>query len=305
MIGKRDNEESYQFSSFQKKKLDIYYGRGNLKNTDPTIKPNPYAYNYVFCADCEEKLGKLEGKVIPIIQDEIRLENKQPNYKEVHSEDGITHMECLRLENNLFRLFIYSIVWRFALIHRIQDGIILLTKKSEEKLRNILDSFLNIDISQITTDVPNLPFQVFTADSFMDKTEGTVYSEDIYKNPMICFANEFIIFFYENGYAVERDYHLPTKLMVSAKHILNNPEENPKIGFISNAYFNELMSIVFRDGSKAIINSLTKTVSDCTSLSNIESRFNLCTMGMDIHQRTGKNIIASLEEAAELICNGQ
>jgi hypothetical protein len=307
MVGKRNNEESYQFSSFQKRKLDVYYGRENLKNTDPTIKQNHYALDYIFCPNCEDKLGVLEGSVIPIIQDEIRLKNKEPNYEEIFSEKGITFKKCLRLDNKLYRLFIYSIIWRFALVHRLEDNIILLTDETEEKLRAILNENLSLDLNEIINEkeIPDLPFQVFTADSFEDTTEGTVYSEDIHKEPMLCLANEFIILFYENDYSVTGNYRLPINKMVEADNVLNAVNDHPKIGFISNAFFSQLINQIFSDGAKATLNSLTNKVAMCTGLTNIESRFHLLNLGMDIHQKTGKNIVQAFEEAAELICNGQ
>jgi hypothetical protein len=304
MVGKRDKEESYQFSSFQKDKLDVYYGRANLKNTDPTIKQHHYSLDYIFCPDCEEKLGILESNVIPIIQDEIRLQNKVPNYEEIFVEKGVTFKKCLRLNNKVFRLFIYSIIWRMTLVHRLEDNIRLLSDDSEEKFRKILKENLSLSLKEIIEDkeIPNLPFQVFTADSFEDKTEGTVYSESIHKEPVLFFANEFIIFFYENEYSVTGNYNFPIQKMVEASNVLNSDDDYPKIGFISNASFGELINRIYSDGAKAILDSLANKVAVCTGLTNIESRFNLLNLGMDIHQKTGKNIILSFEEAAELIC---
>ncbi|SFW76600.1 hypothetical protein SAMN02927921_04138 [Sinomicrobium oceani] len=304
MVGKRDNEESYQFSNYQKRKLDIYYGRDNLKNTDTIRKQNHYSLNFIFCFDCEDKLGKIEGKVIPIIQDEIRLDNKKPNYEEL-SNDEITFKKCLRLDNHLFRLFFYSVIWRFALIYRIEDDIKLISEEKEEELRKILNEFLNKDLNKISSDIPDLAFQVFTADSFEDKTEGTVYSEDIYSDPMICFANEFIIFYYENGYAVKHNYSLPINTLVESEMALNDINDHPKIGFIDNFHFQAINEKMISDAVTAILNSLVKKVCDCTGLSLINSRYNLAKIGMDIHQKTGENLITAFEEAADLICKGE
>ncbi len=194
MVGKRDKEESYQFSNFQRSKLDVYYGRDNLKNTDPTIKQNHYSLDYIFCSDCEEKFGVIESAVIPIIQDEIRLKNKEPNYQEIFSKEGITLKKCLRLDNKVFRLFIYSIIWRMTLIYRLEDNIQLLSNEPEERLREILNNNLSFNLKEIIEEkeIPNLPFQIFTADSFEDKTEGTVYSENIHKEPVLFFANDLL-----------------------------------------------------------------------------------------------------------------
>ncbi|MCQ0110300.1 hypothetical protein [Zhouia amylolytica] len=305
MVGKRYNEESYQFSSFQKRKLDVYYGRDNLKNTDTTIKQNHYSLDYIFCDDCENKLGVLESAVIPVIQNEIRLERKRPNYKEELGEDGITLKKCLRLNNNIFRLFIYSIVWRFSLIHQLEDNIQLISKDLQEDLRLILNESLSLDLKEIIENdsIHSLVFQVFTADSFDDGTEGTVYSEEIHKDPALFFVNEFIILFYGNEYTITGEYYFPIERMIQSVDVLNSKDDHPKIGFISNASFNELINRIFGDGAKVILTSLTNSVASCTGLSFIESRYHLYKLGMDIHQKTGSNIIQSFEEAAELICS--
>lgn len=305
MVGKRNYEESYQFSNFQKEKLDVYFGRSNLKNTNPEIKDNHYALDFIFCDECEEKLGRLESKVIPIIQDEIRLENKKANYAEVFSENGITHKECLRLDNIFFRLFIYSIIWRFVLIHRIEDGISIVSAETEENLRDIINKGLSLNVEEIVQkEIPSLDFQVYTADSFEDKTEGAVYTENIHKMPSFFFANQFIILFYENGFEVTGDYFYPIAKLVEAENVLNDVDENPKIGFITNAYYKQILNRILTDGAKAILNTLANEVSRCTGLSLTESRFHLATLGNEIHRKTGKNLLHSFEEAAELICEG-
>jgi hypothetical protein len=305
MVGKRNVEESYQFSNYQKDKLDVYYGRGNLKNTDPTIKQNHYSLDYIFCSDCEEKLGKLESKVIPIIQDDIRLENKKANYKELIAKNGQTYKECLKLDNHIYRLFFYSVIWRYSLIYRLEDDIELISEEKEEELRIILEEYMNENLKDISTDVPDLSFQVYTADSFEDKTEGTVYSEDIYNDPLLIFANEYIILFYENGYAVKHEYSLPIKELVETETILNDVSKAPKIGFIDNFLFQAINEKMISDATNAILYSLVRKVCECTGKSVVESRYNLAKMGMDIHQKTGENLIVSFEKAADLLCSGE
>ncbi len=83
--------------------------------------------------------------------------------------------------------------------------------------------------------------------------------------------------------------------MVEARNVLNSEKDYPKIGFISNAFFSELINRIFSDGAKAILNSLTNKVAFCTGLTNIESRFHLLNLGMDIHQKPEKILFSLLK----------
>jgi hypothetical protein len=58
----------------------IYYGRSNLQNTDPEIRIDPHAKDYIFCQECEDKLGLLEGEMIDYLNTKLRHPNQVQNF---------------------------------------------------------------------------------------------------------------------------------------------------------------------------------------------------------------------------------
>ena len=306
MIGKRDKEESNAFSSYIISRLDTYYGRSNLKNTDTTLREHHYALDFIFCDNCENRLAVIEGIVPKIIQDEIRLSNKASNYQEDLSLLNIPFKKCLRLDNSIYRLFIYSIVWRISMIYRLKHGFEILELDYENKLRIILNEYLNMDPVAIKNNgakIPNYDFQIVSADTFKPDTGNIVYTEKIYQNPNVYYVNEFIILFYPHGYAVsgQDSYHIPIKSIIEFPEILNSVDDDPKIGFITGDHFRNLTQIVFRDLAKDVVNEITKKVVDCSGASFVESRMLINRIGLDIQRVTGQPITDCFKSAANIL----
>lgn len=307
MIGKRDKEESHAINSYIQSRLNTYYGRSNLKNTDPELREHHYAIDFIFCDNCENRLAVIEGIVPPIIQDEIRVQNKRSNYHEDLSFLQIPFKRCLRLNNAIYRLFIYSIVWRISMVYRLKYGYMILDPNLEENLRNILDTYLNQNLSFIIKkecEIPNYDFQVITADTFLPDTGNIVYTENIYKEPNVFYVNEFIILFYPQGYAISDpdSYHIPIRSIIEFPEILNVIEDYPRIGFITGEHFRNLTHIILRDLADQFVNELTKKVVDCSGASFVESRMLINIIGLEIQRRTGQPIATSFEDAANVIC---
>jgi len=242
MVGKRNSEESYDINT--EKRIETFFGRSNLKNTDPTLKPPHYAEDYIFCPKCETGLGRLEGKVIPVIQNQIREISKNSNYKEDLSLLKIPYKKCLHLSNAHFRLFIYSLLWRMSLIYEMKHSKYIISSKKMDELRLCLSSNIDLSLSGIennNANILNYDFQVITADSFINATRNIVYSEEIYSNPVVFYLNEFIVLFYENGYTINSNpkYQLPLKSINEFAEILNEVNSKPKIGFVTADHYDK------------------------------------------------------------------
>lgn len=309
MVGKRNYEESYFISNAPNERIKAFYGRSNLKNTDPELKEHHYALDFIFCPKCEDNLAKIEDKVIPIIQDEIRLPNKAPNYDEKLSLLKNPYKSCKGLSNAHFKLLIYSLIWRISLIYKLQNKIEILPFEAMEELRIILDTFLPFSLEEIDSKnnkIKNFDFQVLTADYFTLSSRNLVYTENIYSNPSIFYLSEFIVLFYNDGYTIDpnKKYHLPIRSIVEFPEILNECTSAPKIGFITAEHFGNLCKIVLIEAMESLINNLTKEVVDCSGKSFIESRRLIHQIGLDIQRRTGKLIADCYFDASRIICEG-
>jgi integrase len=219
MISKRDKEESNAIIAYLQSRLDTDYGRSNLKNPDVRLREHHYALDYIFCDNCENRLAVIEGIVQKIIQDDIRLPNKRTNYQEDLSFLNIPFKTSLRLDNSIYRLFIYPIIWRISMIYRLKYGFQILEFDQENNLKRILDKYLNLDPVDMENNgdkIPNYDFRVLSADTFKPDTGNIVYTEKIYKNPNVYYGNEFIILFYPKGYAVgdQDSYHIPIRSII-------------------------------------------------------------------------------------------
>ncbi|MFD0964229.1 hypothetical protein [Pseudofulvibacter geojedonensis] len=309
MVGKRNYEESYNITNAPSERIEAYYGRSNLKNTDPELKEHHYALDYIFCPICEDNLGKIEGNVVPIIQNEIRLTNKAANYSEKVSLLKIPYKECDRLSNARFKILIYSLIWRISIIYKLQYGQEIISEDILEELREILHEFLPLELTEIdrrNEEIKNFDFQVITADYFVNSSRNLVYTEKIYSNPSLFYFSEFIVLFYSEGYSIDpnNQYHLPIKSIIEFPEILNESGNSPKIGFITPDHFDNLCKVVLIEAAESLMNNLTKEVVDCSGNSYIESRRLIHQIGLDIHRRTGNLISSCYYDASRIICEG-
>jgi hypothetical protein len=140
----REKELSYSITS---QNVDVYFGQNTLvphilekiykkelsqEEIDKIVSDNttnPYARDYIFCSNCEKRLGILESE----FQGEIY--SKLPN--------KLTFSQELNL---IIRLFIYSLIWRMSIV---KFNNFSLSPKLEEKLRKILDKSLSIDKNEM------------------------------------------------------------------------------------------------------------------------------------------------------------
>lgn len=175
-IGRRDYEEAYSIDVSSETPTIPYYGRSNLKNTDPTIKQNPHTSDHIFCSDCEAKLAQLESENIP------QLKNHLENQNEV---DELTITSFNPTNTNSFTSFIYSIIWRFNLQIKLKQAIDILPSEIENNLRvNIHQYCENSSFS-----APHLPFSIFsTAGEYLRDENPVGFDEFFIKH--IFLANE-------------------------------------------------------------------------------------------------------------------
>ena len=140
-IGKRNYEESYHIDCVTPE-IDVYFGRSNLKNPSTEIKENHHARDFIFCPECEKKLGELEDLVIPFLMDKLRDPKYTGSIKNKTTQGGIPYKEITNLDSKSFQVFIYSVIWRVATRYAQEDNIVVLEENEFEYLRHLIYSFL-------------------------------------------------------------------------------------------------------------------------------------------------------------------
>ena len=150
VVGKRGAEHEVTIDPFGGQ-VSEYFGRENLKNTDPTIRQSDNVADYIFCSDCEKKLGIIESECIDklhtfsdnLLNGTLKIEK---------TAAGNTFFPFTKPHKNVVTLFFYSIIWRQilndSLSHYVQFPAFFI-----EALRQIVYREINNSL----TDIENLP----------------------------------------------------------------------------------------------------------------------------------------------------
>ncbi|PKP32592.1 MAG: hypothetical protein CVT99_04435 [Bacteroidetes bacterium HGW-Bacteroidetes-16] len=179
-IGERNYEEAYMIGVSEQAPITDYFGRSNLKNTDPEIKQNPHAADYIFCSKCEDKLAELENEFVPYLNSlKKKFAGKQDNVL------VFGDLNTLR-----FKVFVYSLIYRLNLQSVLKNLLTGIDFHLFNKLRLIISNkFAGLDYLVDTS----INFSVFASlNNEYDYSMNFVGINTFFINPLLM-VNEFHI----------------------------------------------------------------------------------------------------------------
>lgn len=173
VVGERDYEHEITIDPHQGK-VSERKGRSNLSNTNPEIVASDNVADFIFCTECERKLGVIESECIKRLNDfsieisTLDLQKSKQNNKFFAFENP---------NKNVVSLFFYSIIWRQILNDSLQDRL-QFDKKFFEQLRQIIYAEIykpvkEIELATYYSSFPSLI--ILTSDHSQSKTTGFTY----------------------------------------------------------------------------------------------------------------------------------
>lgn len=154
---------------------------GELTDKDLTGNKHPMIVDNFFCKYCEDRLAKIESEYATTLK---KHDNEVYN-SGISSELGL--------------LFWMSIIWRISINKK--SGVEL-TKRQNEKLRRVLNAFLNENIDQINfahlhqfKDAKRLSYRLIRSPGYTDKNGTHMVWHPRIKHPYSLIIDEFILFF--------------------------------------------------------------------------------------------------------------
>lgn len=167
-------------------KIEEYMGR-EIK--DEEIEQNfiPFIEDYIFCDNCEKKLGYIESLYAEKIHNKISEDEGNKNHKIVFDNDL-----------GLISLFWYSVIFRMSIAEHNPKK---LKKKEENALRNYLNINLKDTVAELIEHTDNniskncpYPIAIFFNSNAVNKlSSNTVVGIPKYVNPYFFIINEYII----------------------------------------------------------------------------------------------------------------
>ncbi|MBK9792158.1 MAG: hypothetical protein IPP60_03450 [Sphingobacteriales bacterium] len=212
-----------------------------LLGTDRMHKSAEYSQDtdkedYILCTSCEKYLSILETYIANRLHDRlwnIRYESQFPTY----SNGEIKWRVCEQIDESIFRLFFYSIIWR---CHIASTEVCKNFKLIEEEAESIRVPLLACkydkhadfiaNLPAYVDEIPIFPFIIFTAENFGDRTKNIISPNSSTRNPYEFIFNEYVLYFSFTNNEKQNEFQF-----------LNNTDNSKiKIGFFSYKFWETL-----------------------------------------------------------------
>lgn len=190
--------------------------------------------NNILCTDCEKRIELLETFVAPKFE-RLRRFREFPNDFLQKSSTGGVYLEWTDLHPTLFKLFIFSMMWRASISKLEAFRSFKLSDSAEEELRSFLDSSLDVGIQSLLNGVsgvnrvPSFDCCIIVPSEKPSATRVFV-SSSMNETSHVMFLVNFTLFFYTSGESIP-----------SSMKFYNNVGNDPiKIVLATTPQWNEL-----------------------------------------------------------------
>jgi hypothetical protein len=117
--------------------------------------------DYLLCPECEKGISIVESYT------SLRLErfNNLRYFQDyqLFKHGSFEFFECLKLDNKVFNIFIYSIIWRVSISESYSFKSLKLDQEDQEKLRSVLEKYIYSSQEELFSNLKD--FNVITGHS--------------------------------------------------------------------------------------------------------------------------------------------
>lgn len=221
----------------------------------PEFSQDTAKEDFILCDSCEQYFSVLETYIATRLHNRLWDIRHAQQFSTYINQEGITWKVCEQIDTLIFRLFIYSIIWRCDISATDLCKDFALNADESETLRATLFSckydkqqdLLN-NIEQFKATFPTLPFLFFTADGFNDRTSNTLFVNPSIKNPYQLVLNEYMLIF---SFDLNEDQ--------KKFDFLNNTDNSKiKIGFFTKELWESLKTQLLQIVVKKAVENMQK-----------------------------------------------
>ncbi len=268
VVGKRGYEHEVTIAP-SKGEVNQYFGRDNLKNTDPTIRQSDNVADHIFCTACEENLGKIESECIPYLH--TIFDKVSQAATPLHtSRSGNSFIKFSNPNKNVLILFFYSIIWRQILNDFLSHGL-QHPKDFFETLRKIVSTEISkplneIKKSEVFKDTPALI--IFTCKFEDIDLTSLIYNPNPYPaNPEVFSIGIYETLIFKEPH-ISQHYELSTKLPASVvdDDLIINIAEQGIIGVMDLEVWNNRNKWFFAKTADDFITTYVNKIVNATRL---------------------------------------
>ncbi len=161
----------------------------------------------ILCKKCEKRIEIIETYFAKTIE-EIHSYKNLPEKFKISNLGSQHYLECNQLHPTLFKLFLYSLVWRASISNLFEYLPFSLNKKDEEKIRKFLDSNLSVSKASLLTaldkieDVPLYHSCIIKPKEKSASSRGIFSISSMSDTSHVLLLVDFAIFFYTDEISI-------------------------------------------------------------------------------------------------------
>jgi hypothetical protein len=245
-IGKRGQEKGFLLTTNPDQNYSINQGDIGIKE------------DYIFCRDCEKRLGIVEGIYATEITQKIEQKKFEQNFNKTTFENGNYKLESKKITSIAFQLLMQSNIWRASISELELYAHFKLSEELEDRMRNNLDLFLPnvikhkilqtekewIKMTENCKDFFDIiPIAIIKAENIENKDLTYEFFDNISKQPYHIILNEYFIFIFGTSLDWNDDF-FDLKEEFDLNEIIINGFDHPTLGVIQNEkYFDTINKI--------------------------------------------------------------
>jgi hypothetical protein len=178
----------------------------NRQGKGKKIQDTPKEDN-ILCKTCEKRIEILETYFARIIQ-EIHTYKNLPEQFTLSQLGTQQYLECNHIHPTLFKLFLYSLVWRTSISNLFEYLPFNLNKQDEEIIRVFLNSNLSVNKALLLKELDNVENIPFYHSCIIKPKEKSASSRGIFsvasmsETSHILLLIDFAIFFYTDEISI-------------------------------------------------------------------------------------------------------
>jgi hypothetical protein len=209
--------------------LDTNKGHLPADFTQDSVKEN-----YLFCPKCESYFSIIETYIAERLHKRLWTSRLADQFPLHDNGAGVNWKVCAQVDPEIFRLFIYSIIWRCSHSENKLHVGFKLNPEEESLLKNELKYFISDTYKQFiakvqeqSKKVATYPFVIYTAKSFPNSTNNIIYTSTHNRNPFVLHLNEYVLIFSFDNVDILKRFDF----------LVNANEDPIKIGFFSEEFW--------------------------------------------------------------------
>ncbi|KAB2917992.1 MAG: hypothetical protein F9K23_02260 [Bacteroidetes bacterium] len=222
----------------------------SLKPFDKSKVQDSPKEDFILCESCERYFEILETYVSQRLHNRLWDIRKNSEFEDHINNDGIRWRSSKQININVFKLFLFSILWRSSVSSHPLFNLYKISEEEKDVFRTELIRFRVNQQKELLEKVDNdstinIFYIILTCQSFGDETKNVIFPYSNSGNPHSFYLNRYLIFFSFTNFSLNQfDF------------LVNSQNKNLNLGFLSPEFWQVFLDYLVAFYSKIAVENI-------------------------------------------------